>query len=163
MAMIGRLKPGVTLAQAQAETRTLGAQVTRDHPERNSFEGFVSPLSDHVNGKMRPAVWVLAAAVGAVMLIVCANLSNLLLARSAARQKEIAIRMALGAGRGRLLAQTLTEGIVLSGSGAVLGLAVAFAGTRALARLDAVNVPLLASGGGPVWGTQRRRCLPGPG
>jgi len=79
------------------------------------------------------------------MLIVCANLSNLLLARTAARQKEIAIRTALGASRGRLIAQTLTEGIVLSCSGAVLGLAVAIAGTRALAHLDAVNVPLLAS------------------
>src|SRR3954470_8538275 len=114
MAMIGRLKPGVTAAQAHAELRSIGAAMTREHPERNSFEGFVAPLADHVNGKMRLAIWVLAAAVGAVMLIVCANLSNLLLARSAARQKEIAIRTALGASRGRLLAQTLTEGIVLS-------------------------------------------------
>jgi putative ABC transport system permease protein len=145
MAMIGRLKPGVTAAQAHAETRTLGTQMTREHPERNTFEGYVAPLADHVNGKMRLAVWVLAGAVGAVMLIVCANLSNLLLARSAARQKEIAIRTALGAGRARLLAQTLTEGIVLSCSGAALGLIVAFVGTRALARLDAVSVPLLAS------------------
>src|SRR4051812_36087116 len=145
MAMIGRLKPGVTAAQAHAELRSLGAAMTREHPERNSFEGFVAPLADHVNGKMRLAIWVLAAAVGAVMLIVCANLSNLLLARSAARQKEIAIRTALGASRGRLLAQTLTEGIVLSSGGAALGLIVAFAGTGALARLDAVSVPLLAS------------------
>ena len=78
-----------------------------------------------------------------VMLIVCANLSNLLLARTASRQKEIAIRTALGAGRRRLLAQMLTEGIVLSCSGAVLGLLLAIAGTRALARLDAVSIPLL--------------------
>ena len=78
-----------------------------------------------------------------VMLIVCANLSNLLLARTASRQKEIAIRTALGAGRRRLLAQMLTEGIVLSCSGALLGLMLAFAGTRALARLDAVSIPLL--------------------
>jgi len=145
MAMIGRLKPGVTAAQAQAETRTIAAQLTREHPDRNSFEGFVTPLADHVNGRMRLAVWVLAAAVAAVMLIVCANLSNLLLARTAARHKEIAIRTALGAGRGRLLAQLLTEGIVLSCSGAVLGLLLAIGGTRALARLQAVNVPLLAS------------------
>jgi predicted lysophospholipase L1 biosynthesis ABC-type transport system permease subunit len=79
------------------------------------------------------------------MLIVCANLSNLLLARTAARQKEIAIRTALGAGRGRLVAQVLTEGIVLSCSGATLGIVIALVGTRALAHLDAVNVPLLAS------------------
>ncbi|HEY2434464.1 MAG TPA: ABC transporter permease [Vicinamibacterales bacterium] len=147
MAMIGRLKPGVTVAHAEAETKTIAAQLMREHPERNSFEGFLTPLADHVNGRMRLAVWVLAGAVAAVMLIVCANLSNLLLARTAARQKEIAIRTALGAGRRRLLAQMLTEGLVLSCSGAALGTAIALAGTRALAHLDAVNVPLLASVG----------------
>jgi predicted permease len=145
MAMIGRLKPGISTAAAQAETRTIATQLTREHTQRNSFEGFVKPLADHVNGRMRLALWVLAGAVGVVMLIVCANLSNLLLARSASRQKEIAIRTALGAGRGRLIAQTLTEGIVLSCSGAVLGLLLAIGGTKALARLDAVSVPLLQS------------------
>jgi len=144
MAMIGRLRPGVSAAQAHAEIRALGERMTREHPERNSFEGRVVPLAEHVNGRMRSAVWVLAGAVGAVMLIVCANLSNLLLARTAARQKEIAIRTALGAGRGRLVAQMLTEGIVLSGGGALLGLVIAVAGTRALAHLDAVSVPLLS-------------------
>jgi predicted permease len=144
MAMIGRLKPGVTAAQAQADTRRIGTELTREHTDRNSFEGFVKPLAEQVNGRMRLALWVLAGAVGAVMLIVCANLSNLLLARTAARQKEIAIRTALGAGRGRLVAQMLTEGIVLSCTGAVLGLLLALAGTRALSRLDAVSVPLLA-------------------
>lgn len=143
MAMIGRLKPGVSAAAAQAETRTIAAQLMRENTQRNSFEGFVKPLAGHVNGRMRLALWVLAGAVGVVMLIVCANLSNLLLARSASRQKEIAIRTALGAGRGRLIAQTLTEGIVLSCSGAVLGLVLAIGGTKALARLDAVSVPLL--------------------
>ena len=143
MAMIGRLEPGVSSAQAQSEIRTLAAQMSREHPERNSFEGFVAPLAAHVNGRMRLALWVLAGAVGVVMLIVCANLSNLLLARTAARQKEIAIRTALGAGRRRLVAQMLTEGVVLSFSGGVLGLLLAIAGTRALARLDAVSVPLL--------------------
>ncbi|HSV13135.1 MAG TPA: ABC transporter permease, partial [Tepidisphaeraceae bacterium] len=143
MAMIGRLKPGVSASQAQSEIRTLGAQASREHPERNQFKGFVVPLSDHVNGKMRPALWVLAGAVGVVMLIVCANLSNLLLARTASRQKEIAIRTALGASRRRLVAQMLTEGIVLSSSGGALGLLLAIGGTRALAHLDAMNVPLL--------------------
>jgi predicted permease len=145
MAMVGRLKPGVTAAQAQSDTKAIGTQLTREHPDRNSFEGFVKPLADQVNGRMRTAVWVLAGAVGADMLIVCANLSNLLLARPAARQKEIAIRTALGAGRGRLVAQMLTEGIVLSCSGALVGIGVAIAGTRALASLDSVSVPLLAS------------------
>jgi predicted permease len=144
MAMVGRLKPGVTPEQAQAELRTLGAQLTREHADRNSFLGFVTPLAAHVSGRIRTAVWVLAGAVAMVMLIVCANLANLLLARSAARQKEIAIRVALGAGRRRLILQMLTEGLLLSTAGAALGLALAVAGTRGLAHLDAVSVPLLA-------------------
>jgi predicted permease len=143
MAMIGRLKPGVTADATRAEIRTLATQITAENPQRNSFQGNVKPLAEHVSGRIRQAVWVLAGAVGMVMLIVCANLSNLLLARTASRQKEIAIRTALGAGRRRLLAQMLTEGIVLSCSGALLGLGLALVGTRALARLDAVSVPLL--------------------
>ncbi len=143
MAMIGRLKPGATAANAHAEVRVLAQLMRREHPERNGFEGIVKPLSQHVSGNIRPSVLVLAGAVGMVMLIVCANLSNLLLARTAARQKEIAIRMALGAGRKRLLAQMLTEGLVLSSGGAVLGLALAVASTRLLTQLDAVSIPLL--------------------
>lgn len=143
MAMIGRLKPGVTPEQAQAEIRTIAQQLTKENPRRNSLEGHVRPLAEHVSGRMRLAVWVLAAAVGVVMLIVCANLSNLLLARSAARQKEIAIRSALGAGRRRLVIQMLTEGLVLSSAGAVTGLVLAVGGTRALGSLDAISVPLL--------------------
>ena len=144
MALIGRLKPGVSAEQAQAELRAIGAQITKEHPDRNSFLGFVKPLGEHVSGRLRLAVWVLAGAVAMVMLIVCANLANLLLARSAARQKEIAIRVALGAGRRRLLMQMLTEGLLLSAGGAVLGLVLAVAGTRGLAQLDAVSIPLLA-------------------
>ncbi len=142
MAMIGRLTPGVSADRAQAEIRTIAGQITAEHPERNSFQGHLKPLAEHVGGRMRLAVWVLAGAVAMVMLIVCANLSNLLLARTAS-QKEIAIRTALGAGRRRLLAQMLTEGIVLSSSGAILGFVLAIVGTRALARLDAVSIPLL--------------------
>ena len=94
---------------------------------------------------MRPALFVLACAVGVVMLIVCANLSNLQLARLGARQKEMAMRAALGAGRFRLLRQMLTESVALSCCGAVLGLILAVAGTRELAHLDAFNLPLLES------------------
>jgi predicted permease len=144
LAIIGRLKPGVSLAAAQAEVRILAVQISAAHPERNQFEGKLSPLADHVSGRIRLALMVLAGAVAVVMLIVCANLSNLLLARTAARQKEIAVRTALGAGRWRLLCQMLTEGIVLSTSGALLGVALALAGTRTLAHLQGIGIPLLA-------------------
>jgi predicted permease len=143
MAMIGRLKPGVTAEQAHAEVTALAPQMRREHPERNTFAGFVRPLADQVSGTIRLAVVVLGGAVAMVMLIVCANLSNLLLARTAARHKEIAIRMSLGAGRMRLLWQLLTEGLVLATAGAVLGLALALLGTRLFTQLDAVSVPLL--------------------
>ena len=146
LAVVARMKPGVSVERAATEVRALGQQITREHPsDRNSFEGNVVPLAAHVSGGTRPAVVVLGCAVGVVMLIVCANLSSLLLARSASRQKEMAIRAALGAGRGRLLRQMLTESVVLSCCGAMLGVAVAFAGTRALAHLDAVSIPLLQS------------------
>jgi predicted permease len=143
MAMIGRLTPGATVESARAEVRTLAAQITAEHPERNGFQGNVRSLSEQVSGRIRLALWVLVGAVAMVMLIVCANLSNLLLARTASRHKEIAIRTALGAGRRRLLAQMLTEGIVLSCTGALLGFILAIAGTRGLARLDAMSIPLL--------------------
>jgi predicted permease len=144
MALIGRLKPGVTAASAQAEMKILAGQITKAHPERNDFEGFVTPLAERVSGRIRPALIVLIAAVGAVMLIVCANLSNMLLARGAARQKEIAIRAALGAGRRRLLAQMLVEGLTLSACGAALGIALAAIGIRLLSGLQAFSIPLLA-------------------
>ena len=143
MAIIGRLKPGVPAARANAEIQFLGSQITKAHPERNDFEGRAVPLKEHVSGGLRLALIVLSCGVGAVMLIVCANLSNLLLARMAARRKEIAIRTALGAGRARLVRQMLTEGITLSVCGAALGVLLAVAGTRALTRLDSVSIPLL--------------------
>jgi predicted permease len=143
MAIIGKLKPGVSIGRARAELKILAGQITQAHPERNTFEGVVSPLAEHVSGRLRTALVVLACAVGVLMLIVCANLSNLLLARAAARQKEIAIRTALGAGRGRLIRQMLTEGVALSCCGAVLGVVLATGGTLLLTRLDAVSIPLL--------------------
>jgi hypothetical protein len=143
LAMVGRLKPGISPSAAQAEMRILGEQLTAEHKERNTFEGRITPLAEHVSGRFRLALWVLTGAVAVVMLIVCANLSNLLLARTAARQKEIAVRTALGAGRGRLLLQMLTEGVTLSGCGALVGVVLAIAGTRGVAHLEAVSIPLL--------------------
>jgi predicted permease len=145
MAIIGRLKPGVSIGRAEAELKILAEQITRAHPERNNFEGKITPLAEHVSGRMRPALLVLACAVGVVMLIVCANLSNLLLARTATRQKEIAIRTALGAGRGRLVRQMLTESMVLACCGAALGVILAAGGTYVLTRLEALSIPLLGS------------------
>jgi predicted permease len=146
LAVIGRLKPGVSVAQAQAETGALGKRLQDENRgKRNDYEPYLVPLSTHISGAVRPAVILLACAVGVVMLIVCANLSNLLLARGATRKKEIAIRSALGATRARLIRQMLTESIVLSLCGAVVGLVFAYIGTRGLAQLSGVSIPLLAS------------------
>jgi predicted permease len=144
LAIVGRLKPGTTAKMAQAEADILGPQIRREHPERNGLELRLMPLRDHVSARLRPALMVLACAVGVVMLIACANLSNLLLARSASRQKEMAIRAALGAGRRRLIRQMLTESILLSCCGGTLGVILALAGTRVVAHLTAFNIPLLA-------------------
>jgi predicted permease len=145
MKVVGRLKPVATIAGAQAELTALGKQLSSRHPERNPITPVLSPLAQRVSGKLAPALFVLACAVGVVMLIVCANLSNLQLARLGIRQKEMAMRAALGAGRSRLLRQMLTESVALSCCGAVLGLVLAVAGTRELAHLHAFNLPLLAS------------------
>jgi predicted permease len=133
------------LRGAQAEFTVLGKQLESQHPERNKIAPTLVPLEQHVSGPVSPALFVLACAVGVVMLIVCANLSNLQLARLGTRQKEMAMRTALGAGRSRLLRQMLTESVALSCCGAVLGLALAVAGTRELAHLHAFNLPLLES------------------
>jgi predicted permease len=145
LAIIGRLKPGALPAAAEAEVRDLAHQNTRAHRDWNDFDGHLALLAEHVSGGTRPALVVLGFAVCVVMLIVCANLSNLLLARSATRQKEMAIRAALGAGQWRLIRQMLTESVVLSFCGAAVGLVLAVAGTRALAHLDAISIPLLQS------------------
>jgi len=144
IAIVGRLKPGAALGTAQAEATILGKQLQEENPKLNDFEPKLSTLAEHVSGQLRPTLVVLACAVGVVMLIVCANLSNLLLARGATRKKEIAIRTAMGAGRGRLIGQMLTESLVLSCCGAALGLLLAFIGTRALAHLTSVSIPLLS-------------------
>lgn len=143
MKVIGRLKPGATIESAQAEMTILGKQLEYQHPERNGVAPKLIPLEKHVSGPVSPALFVMACAVGVVMLIVCANLSNLQLARLGARQKEMAMRAALGAGRSRLLRQMLTENVALSCCGAVLGLFLAITGTRSLSHLHAFNLPLL--------------------
>src|ERR1700691_4455598 len=145
MAVVGRLKPGVTVDGAQAEFSVLAKQLDSQHPERNPIFPRLVPLEQHVSGQVRPALVVLMCAVGVVMLIVCANLAHLQMARMGTRQKEMAVRAALGAGRFRLLRQVLTESVILSCCGAALGLLLAVAGTKGLAHLSAFNLPLLAS------------------
>jgi predicted permease len=145
MKSIGRLRPGATAEGAQAEFTVLAQQIGIQHPEWNGMKPNLTPLNRHISGRVSPALMVLASAVGVLMLIVCANLSNLQLARLGTRQKEMAMRIALGAGRLRLLRQMLTESVALACCGAALGLLLAVAGTRALAHLEAFDVPLLAS------------------
>ena len=142
-AVIGRLKPGVNLHQAQLEFDALNQQLREAHPERGSFGARLVPLRDHVSGQFRRPLVVLCCAVGCVLLIGCVNLSNLLLARAAVRCKEIAVRMALGASRWRLLRQMLTESVLLAACGAGLGIPLAYLGTGALAQLHSFNIPLL--------------------
>ena len=142
LALIGRLRPGATIEAAQAEATRIAERPYEGDDRRNGFDPRLSPLREHVSGGFRPAVMLLAGAVTLVMLIVCANLSNLLLARGASREKEIAIRAALGAERRRLIRQMLTESGVLALAGGALGLLLAFAGTQTLAQMDA-NIQLL--------------------
>ncbi|MBV9759421.1 MAG: ABC transporter permease [Acidobacteriaceae bacterium] len=145
LALVGRIKPGVSIEQAQAEATVLGDQISKEHPHQNWLHPKLIFLAQHVSGRLRPALLILASSVAVVMLIVCANLSNLLLARTATRQKEMAIRAAMGAGQQRLIRQLLTESIVLTCYGAVLGLALAMAATRGMGHLTAFNIPLLSS------------------
>lgn len=145
LSIVGRLKPGVGVEAARAEAAAIGKRIGDANPRWNFFRPRLTMLEQQVSGRLRPALFILACAVGVVMLIVCANLSNLQLGRTATRQKEMAIRTALGAGRYRLIRQMLTESILLSCCGAAIGLLLAVGGTRVLTQLNAVSIPLLSS------------------
>ena len=140
---MGRLKPGVQVEQAGREMTAFAEQLKRDHPDSYSDDWTFKTwsLMDRGTGNIRPALLVLLGAVGFVLLIACANVANLLLARAASRMKEIAIRSALGASRGDVVRQLMTESVLLALVGGALGLLLAYAGVRALVALEPPNVP----------------------
>ncbi len=144
MAVIGRLQPGMTLEAALTEAKEVIERQQQDRPEFGSnYNAILKPFHESVIGDAGRSILTLWTGVGLVLLIVCVNLSSLLLARAATRRKEIALRAAIGAGRGRLARQLLTESLVLSALGGGLGVAFAYAAVDYVRRVENLSIPLL--------------------
>ncbi len=138
----GRLRPGFTIGQARAEFTSLLANMAREYPQFNSDKrSSVEPLVEEITGKVKPALLALIGAVGFVLAIACANVANLLLARGAVRKGEFAVRASLGATRGHLIAQLLTESLLLSAIGGALGLVIAYGAFAAFKVFAPTNIP----------------------
>ena len=143
---IARLKPGATIQQAQSDLSAIAAALTRQYPDSNTHFGVLTKsLREEMVGDMRTALYILFGAVVCVLLIANANVANLLLARASARGKEIALRAAMGASRGRIIRQLLTESVLLSGLGGGFGLIVAQWGTEALVQTVPQNIPRIST------------------
>ena len=142
LSCVGRLRPGVSLESAAADLNAIAARAEQQFPRSNSgWDSTLTDMRESAVGRIRPAMLTLSAAVGFVLLIACVNIANLLLSRSAARKREIGVRAAMGAGRWRLIRQLLTESVLLAAAGAVVGLGLAWAGTRALVTLTPNILP----------------------
>ena len=141
-----RLRRGATAAQASSELKTVTSNLTTEglYPAEMRFEAFAVPVEEEIRGGARRALSLVFGAVGFLMLMACANVANLLLSRAEGRQREIAVRSAIGAGQGRLTRQLLTESFVLAAAGALLGLAIAWAGVRIIAARATAGLPALA-------------------
>ena len=145
LGVVARLKEGVTTDQAGAEMKGIAEQLAKQYPNNSANESAeIVSLLEQVVGTIRPALMTLLAAVGVVVLIVCANIANLLLVRASMREKEVAIRTALGAGRSRLAMQMLAESLVLSLTGGALGLLLAYLAIPAIQTLSAGSIPRVA-------------------